>query len=150
MWKETEMDYLAPPLNAVLQIELKIKNNSSVRSAIQYYIKNFPDCVFARQMSLWLLCIETGKPFTDSTLNRKSWRKALLDIIHRGLKGEPILHLLQEFEGELKEVALQDLEQQVQKLPFLSLIPLFLFQVPAFFLLLLAPLILELQSSFYF
>ena len=150
MRKKGEMDYLAPPLNAVLQIELRIKNNSSVRAALQYYIKNFPDCPLAQQMSLWLFHIETGKPFTDPALDKKTWRKTLLNILHRGLKGEPILYLLQEFEEELKEIALQDLEQQVQKLPFLSLIPLFLFQVPAFFLLLLAPLVLELQSSFYF
>lgn len=147
MREENEMDYLAPPLNAVLQIQLKIKNGLSVQSAIQSYIKDFPDCSLAIQMGLWLFCLKTGKHFAQSTLMKKSYRKTLLDILYRGIKGEPILDVLQEFEEELKIVALQDLEQQIQKLPFISLIPLFLFQVPAFFLLLLAPLLLELQTS---
>ena len=141
------MDYLAPPLNAVLQIQLKIKSGLSVRAAIQTYIRDFPDCAFAGEVGLWLFCQETGKEFTSPGPAKKHYRQILLNILHRGLKGEPILRVLQEFEEELKAVALQDLEQQVQKLPFLSLIPLFLFQVPAFFLLLLAPLLLELKSS---
>ena len=142
------MDYLAPPLNAVLQIQLKIKNGLSVQSAIHVYVKDFPDCPFATQMGLWLFYLNTGKCFKEPTLMKKSYRKTLLDILHRGLKGEPILDVLHEFEEELKIVALQDLEQQIQKLPFISLIPLFLFQVPAFLLLLLTPLLMELQMSF--
>ena len=144
------MDYLAPPLNATLQIQLKIKSGLSVRSAIKAYVRDFSECPFAMQMGLWLFCLETGKHFIQSALTKKSYRKILLDILYQGLKGEPILGILQEFEMELKQVALQDLEQQIQKLPFISLIPLFLFQVPAFFLLLLAPLILELQASLNF
>ena len=144
------MDYLAPPLNAVLQIQLKIKSGLSVRSAIQAYVKDSPDCSFATQINLWLFYMETGKPFIQIIPKKKSYRKILLDILHRGLKGEPILCILQEFEIELKRAALQDLEQQIQKLPFFSFLPLFLFQVPAFFLLLLAPLLLELQENLSF
>ena len=141
------MDYLAPPLNAVLQIQLRIKSGSSVHSAIQAYVRDFPECPFAVQTGLWLFYIKSGKNFTEAIIIKKSYRKTLLDILYRGLNGEPILDILQEFEAELKTAALHDLEQQILKLPFLSLIPLFLFQVPAFFLLLLAPLLLELQTS---
>jgi len=141
------MDYLAPPLNAVLHIQLSIKAGLSVRSAIKSYIKNFPDCGFSTQISIWLFCIETGKEFNDSAIKKKNYRKILLNTLDRGLKGEPILSNLQELEVELKRISSQDLEQQIQKLPFISLIPLFLFQVPALFLLLLAPLLLELQAS---
>ncbi len=142
------MDCLAPPLNALLQIQMNIKNGLSVRSAIHLYLKNQPDSAFASSLRQWLFCRETGKTFTDLSLTKKPYRKTLLDILERGLKGEPILGLLQDLEEELKTIALEDLEQQIQTLPFISLIPLFLFQVPAFFLLLLAPLLLELQASF--
>lgn len=141
------MDYLAPPLNALLQIQMNIKNGLSVRSAIHLYLKNHQECSFACSLRQWLFFQETGKTFTDPVTN-KPYRKTLLDILKRGLNGEPILGLLQELEEELKTIALEDLEQQIQKLPFISLIPLFLFQAPAFFLLLLAPLLLELQASF--
>ena len=144
------MDYLAPPLNAVLQIQLKIKSGFSVRSAIQAYVKDFPDCPFAVQINLWLFYMETGRPNIQITSTKNSYRKILLDILQRGLKGEPILCTLQEFEIELKRASLYNLEQQIQKLPFFSLIPLLLFQVPAFLLLLLAPLLLELQKNLHF
>ena len=150
MRKENKMDYLAPPLNAVLQIQLKIKSGLSVRSSIKAYVKDFPDCPFAKQINLWLFYMETGKPVTQLISNKKNYRKTLLDILSRGLKGEPILCILQEFELELNRATLQDLEYQVHKLPFLSLIPLFLFQIPAFFLLLLGPLLLELQKNLSF
>lgn len=142
------MDCLAPPLNAVLQIQLKIKNGFSVRSAIQIYTKDFADSDFAKQLSLWLFFREAGKSFFPPDWSKKSYRKIFLEILDRGLKGEPVLCILQELEEELKRACLQDLEQQIQKLPFVCLIPLFLFQVPAFFLLLLAPLLLELKAGF--
>ena len=142
------MDYLAPPLNAVLQIQMKIKNGLSVRAAIKSYIRQYAHCPFCKQINLWFLCLEAGKPFFPPDWTKKIYRKILVEILHRGLKGEPIAGLLKEFEEELKTAALQDLEEQIQKLPFISLIPLFLFQVPAFFILLLAPLLLDLQSHF--
>ena len=140
------MDYLAPPLNALLCLQLNIQNGLSVQSAIKSYLHDFPDCPFAQQVGLWLFCVQTGKPFKKKDLT--SHRRMLLDILARGLKGQPILGVLKELEEELKESALRDLEDQIQKLPFICLIPLFLFQVPAFFLLLLAPLLLELSASF--
>ena len=139
------MDCLAPPLNAVLHIQLQIKNGLSVRSAIQSYVKNFPECSFSAQVGLWLFCLSTGKSFPLPV--NKSYRNTLLNILHRGLKGAPILCLLQELEEELKIVTLQDLERQIQTLPFISLVPLFLFQVPAVFLLLLAPFVFRVTSQ---
>ena len=140
------MDYLAPPLKALLTVQLKIKGGLSVRSAIQSYVRDYTDCPFAKQVELWLFCQQTGHHFNDNQLSKKVYRKSLLAIFDRGLKGEPILQTLQEFQEELKEISLQNLDQQIQKLPFLTLIPLFLFQVPAFLLLLLAPLLLDLSS----
>ena len=141
------MDYLAPPLNAVLYIQLKLKSGLSTRSAIQSYIQNFPNCSFAKQMGIWLLCQETGQTYCDNSLSNKNYRRILLDLLTNGLKGEPILPFLHELERELSQISEQTLEEQSQKLPFITLIPLFLFQVPAFFLLLLGPILLELQKS---
>ncbi len=142
------MEYLAPPLNALLQVQLKIKAGLSVRSAIEAYVKNFPDCPFAKQVVTWLFCWQTGQTFNMPELSKKIYRKTVLNIFARGLKGEPILQILEEFQKELKEISIQQLDQQIQKLPFVTLIPLFVFQVPAFLLLLLAPLLLDLSRQF--
>ncbi len=141
------MDYLAPPLNAVLQIQLKIKSGLSMQSAIQSYLQDFPNCYFTKQISMWLFCRQTGKHFNDKILKGKMYRKTLLDIFDRGLRGEPVLQILQDFQNELKEISRQELDKQIQRLPFLTFIPLFLFQIPAFLLLLLAPLLLELSGQ---
>ncbi len=141
------MDCLAPPLNMVIHVQSRIRSGFSVRTALHIYIQDFPECSFARQINQWLFCLETGKPFHDPCLARQHYRKALLPILKRGLNGEPILEFLSLFEEELKEVCLQNLKTQVKKLAFLTLIPLFLFQVPAFFLLLLGPLLFELKST---
>ena len=138
------MDYLAPPLRAALHVQLKIKSGVSMQMALQSYVRDFPDCPFAKQTSLWLFCRQSGQVFEDKLLAKQIYRKTLLSIFARGLKGEPVLHILQDFQQELKDICMQHLEQQIQKLPFLTFIPLFLFQVPAFLLLLLAPLILDL------
>ena len=142
------MEYLAPPLNAVLQVKLKLKSGFSVLSALKSYTQDFSHCPFARQVNLWLICQETGQDFCAEELKSFHYRKVLLDLFLRGLKGESILIFLQEMEEELNLICHQELERHNQKLPFQALIPLFLFQVPAFFLLLLGPLLLELQNSF--
>ena len=42
------------------------------------------------------------------------------------------------------EASKEDLESQLQKLPFITLIPLLFLQLPAFLILLLGPLVLKL------
>ena len=141
------MEYLAPPLNALLHVQLKIKCGSSVKSALQSYIKNYPTCPFAKQINLWLFYMETGQTVPQDWMKKHKYRKNLLDIFSRGIAGEPILKFLKDFQEELSMICHHELEQHIQKLPFITLIPLFLLEVPAVFLLLLGPLILELQNS---
>lgn len=141
------MEYLAPPLKMLLHVQLKIKSGISVQSAIQSYVQDNLDCPLAKQTEFWLFCHQTGKTFNTKELSKKIYRRALIDIFERGLKGEPILSILQEFQEELKDISKQNLDQQIQKLPFLTLIPLFVFQVPAFLLLLLGPILLNLSSQ---
>ena len=140
------MEYLAPPLNALLHVQLKVKCGNSVKSALQSYIHNYPECPFAKQINLWLFYLETGQKIPKDWMKNHKYRKNLLDLFARGLSGEPILKFLEDFQDELSMICHHELEARIQKLPFITLIPLFLFEVPAVFLLLLGPLILELQN----
>ena len=157
---------LAPPLRAVLEIRLEIENGVSVSQAIRSFSRRASDDIFAKELGLWLFARETGQgldwparetearqnkdrllPYHQKTAFKSPYRKQLVDILARGLRGEPVLENLTELEEELKQATEEDLNRHLQKLPFLSLIPLMLFELPAFLLLLVGPLVLDLLSA---
>lgn len=134
---------LAPPLKAVLEIRLQMENGVSVSQAVRKYSQRNLDEPFAKNLGLWLFAKETGKNREEQNFNT-FYRRRLVELLDGGLKGEPILEALCDLEEDLIFAANEDLEQHLQKLPFVSLIPLLLFEFPAFFLLLTGPLLLNL------
>lgn len=137
---------LAPPLQAVLEIRLYIENGKSVSQAIKTYVQSALEDPFAKELGLWLFAEETGGSFNIKSL-KSIHRKHLLDILKRGLKGEPVLEILEDYEKDLIEICKEDLEKHLQKLPFIALIPLLLFEFPALLILLVGPLLLNLLSA---
>ncbi len=137
---------LAPPLKAVLEIRLHIENGVSVSQAIRIYSQRNVFEPFAKDLGLWLFAQETGKSCPAKSFNT-FYRKRLIDILTCGLQGEPILSALCDLEKDLIFAVNEDIEQHLQKLPLLSLIPLMLLEFPAFFLLLVGPLLLNLLSA---
>ncbi len=103
-----------------------------------------------------ILCIKSGKsilygknswndPFILNILNRNSnltnIEYELKILIDKGLCGFPILKLLENLHLKAKNKLLFEMEGHSKKIPFLSLIPLFLFQVPSLILIFLYPMI---------
>lgn len=137
---------LAPPLKAVLEIRLQMENAVSVSQAIRLYSQRNLDEPFAKALGLWLFAKETGKDFNEDSFDT-FYRRRLLDLLDSGLKGEPILSALADLEEDLIFITNEDMEEHLQKLPLISLIPLLLFEFPAFFMLLIGPLLLNLLSA---
>ena len=137
---------LAPPLQAVLEIRLLIENGNSVSQSIRLYSQRKEQEDFAKELGVWLFAQSAGKKYENKIFNT-FYRKRLLEILNQGLKGSAILSALSELEEELIFISYEDLEQHIQKLPLISLIPLMLFEFPAFFLLLAGPLLLNLLSA---
>ncbi|MBC6415004.1 MAG: hypothetical protein GDA46_01235 [Bdellovibrionales bacterium] len=135
---------LAPPLKAVLEIRLLIESGNSVSQSIQMYSQSKD--LFAKEIGVWLFSKSTGREYQNKIFNT-FYRKKLLEILTYGLKGEPILSALSDLEKDLVFMCHENLEQHIQKLPFICLIPLLLFQFPAFFMLLVGPLLLNLLNS---
>ncbi len=103
-----------------------------------------------------ILSIKSGKsvlyginswndPFILSILNRDSnltnIEYELKILIKKGLCGFPVLKLLENLHLKAKNKLLFEMERHSKKVPFLSLIPLFLFQVPSLILIFLYPMI---------
>ena len=135
------MDSLAPPLRALLNIKLKIQSGISTRESIREYVQETLDCDFAKDLSLWLFQMESEgheshlKPFTHP------FRKMLVEVLKQGLEGEQILKSLEILETEMVEASQRDLDNQLQKLPFILMIPLLFLQLPAFLLIIFGPLL---------
>ena len=137
---------LAPPLQAVLEIRLLIENGNSIPQAIRMYSQRNGENDFAKELGSWLFSQTAGKKYENKIFNT-FYRKRLLEILSQGLKGSAILPALSDLEEELIFISNEDLEQHIQKLPLISLIPLMLFEFPAFFLLLTGPLLLNLLQA---
>ena len=137
---------LAPPLKAVLEIRLSIENGHSVVQSIQMYSQAHVEDLFAKELGLWLFSLTNGKNY-ENKIFKTFYRKQLLEILKSGLNGEAILPALADLEKHLIFISYENLEEHIQKLPLISLIPLMLFQFPAFFLLLAGPLLLNLLSA---
>ena len=137
---------LAPPLKAVLEIRLLIENGNSVFQSIKLYAKANSEDIFAKELGVWLFSQSTGRTNHSKVFNT-FYRRRLLEVLSFGLRGEPILKALCDLEEDLVFISQEFLEQHIQKLPLMSLLPLMLFQFPAFFLLLVGPLLLNLLSA---
>ena len=137
---------LAPSLQAVLEIRLLLENGNSVSQAIRLYSQRNDKEDFAKELGVWLLAQTAGKKYENKKFDN-FYRKRLLEILSQGLKGSAVLSSLSDLEEDLIFISNENLEQHIQKLPLISLIPLMLFAFPAFFLLLAGPLLLNLLHA---
>lgn len=144
------MDSLAPPLRALLNIKLKIQSGISTRESIREYVKEALDCSFAQDLSLWLFHIESESNENPPKLFQRPFRKMLVEVLKQGLEGEQILKSLEILEAEIVEASHRDLENQLQKLPFILMVPLLFLQLPAFLLLIFGPLLSKMLQELYY
>lgn len=135
------MEGVAPPLELLMRVKRSVEKGQSVKQGIFHYIKH-SDGEFALAVTHWLGLLQQGQD-PQSYLQTVSslYRRTLLQVLERGLRGEPIHAVLLRMEEEMVEACQEELANRIAQLPFLMLIPLLLFQFPAFLLLLFGPLV---------
>ena len=138
------MERLAPPLELCITLRLAIENGQSIMRSIKKYLMRERN-EMSRDIAMVLSAFERGEaavllPKTNALL----YRRALLELIESGLKGEPILTRLKELEDEILKCSHSDIDKYVASLPIRTMVPLMLLQFPAFLLLLLGPIVSEL------
>ncbi len=157
------MEGLAPPLEALICLRYEIEKGNSVKSALKNYLatKSFVRAQSRFRLLHWrakepslhiklsqlLRAYEAGENFPIFAVEKKPHRMALMNVLSRGLKGEPIHTYLLQLEEELREACEEDLETHIATLPVKMLFPLLLLQFPAFLLLLLGPLMMQILNS---
>jgi hypothetical protein len=135
------MEFLAPPLQATLQIRLHINNGLSVRSAVREYLMTHSDS-FAQDLAIWLHGYEQQSQ--ERVLAKSVLQQQLLQTLERGFSGEPIQELLRLLEKEMIDISREDLNAHIERLPSVMLVPMILFQLPSFMLILIGPIISQL------
>lgn len=135
------MDHIAPPLQLVAYIKRSVEVGSSVRSGVLAFIHTERSC-FAKDVSKWISLTDQGLETTQILQKQRSqYRRSVLELLERGLRGESIYVYLCQLEQEIIEACQDEISRKLSKLPFLLLGPLLLMQFPAFLLLLFGPLL---------
>lgn len=135
------MENIAPPLALLLRVKRSLEKGEPVRQGVLNYIRQGGD-EFAGVVIQWLGLIHQGKETRDLVQSIPSLhRRVLLQILERGLCGEPVYNTLLQLENEFVEACQDELSDRIARLPFILLIPLLLFQFPAFLMLLFGPLL---------
>jgi hypothetical protein len=139
------MEDLAPPLQLVLHLRAAIENGESVRAGLKQYLRS-SQSDYASQVGKWFFKYENEETSSFEEI-RGIYRRGVLRLAERGLRGETIYPVLCEMEMELIEVSRVEIEKFVQLLPVKLLLPLMLFQFPAYMILILGPLIKNFLES---
>jgi hypothetical protein len=135
------MDHIAPPLQLIAEVKRSIESGASVRSGVLSFIQ-VSRSDFAKDVSKWISWRDQGLETQSIAQNQRSqYRRGLLELLERGLRGESIYTYLIQLELETIEACEDEISRKVSKLPFLLLVPLLLMQFPAFLMLLFGPLL---------
>lgn len=135
------MEGVAPPLALLLCVKRILEKGQPVKQGVLYYLKRH-DGEFAIEVSRWMALLQQGKD-TQGVINSLSsqYRQVLLQLLERGMRGESVYSAIQGLEEELIEACEEEITNKLARLPFLLLVPLLLFQFPAFLMLLFGPLL---------
>lgn len=144
---EGEMEDLTPPLaRAIMDVRWSIASGRSMKDAFQSYLDRHHDPLASILREHWVLRCSSAGHRPPRPL-RTHFQRAFWDLVQRGCSGQPSLEALIALESEVESAARAELDDFLATLPFKVLIPLLLFQFPAYLLLLLGPLLRELERQ---
>jgi hypothetical protein len=135
------MEGVAPPLSLLLCVKRSLEKGQPTKTGVLNYLKRYQG-EYPEQVGRWLALLQQGKD-THGLIKEISspHRQVILQLLERGLRGEAIYNVVVSLEDELIEACQEEISTKLARLPFLLLIPLLLFQFPAFLLLLFGPLL---------
>jgi hypothetical protein len=142
------MENIAPPLRLLWSVKKSLEMGNSPKLGIQNYIKTEKDD-WQPEVLRWLTRLQQGHSTDQIRFQQKNLlRQQILLILERGLRGEPILTMIQELEEEAQFQIELEFQRKMDSLPFLMLIPLTLLFFPACAILLIGPLFMGFLRAF--
>lgn len=136
------MENISPTLLLLLDVRAALENGTSVRTGVLQFLKT-PQESFTEIVSTWLLKLDQGQETQTLLAKLHPCRRTLLLLLEKGIKGVPILSQIVELEAEVIRSCEAELEEQIQKLPIKLMIPVLFLMFPAYLILLLGPILLN-------
>jgi hypothetical protein len=142
------MENIAPPLELIIEVRFGLEKGQALKKTLQNYAS---DCFSTDKESIkwrqfiqkWLLNLEFGQSTTEIKKKLNPVRQQIIEVLEMGLRGESIYPQICALEDELFEAAKFEIEEHTSVLAIKSLIPLLMFQFPAFLVLLMGPFVAQ-------
>lgn len=143
------METLVPEVLLLAQVlRRNLETGRSTRKALEIYIDTYRS-PWARQIQQFLFCWDEKKDLKEALLPKMTLhQRALLELCWMALRGGSIYERLLEVEKELHIACEEEILRKTSQLPFLLMIPLLFFQLPAFLLLLFGPILKTFMEAF--
>ena len=137
------MEGLAPPLKCLIEMQSSLQNGEVIRLGLRRYLTSASvKDDFASVIRRFVFAWDQGQDWRAIIMQVASpQRRALLDLIALSFNGQPIMGHLEELRTEIVSACDLEIRAQLDMLPMKMLIPLLIFQFPAFLLLLFGPLL---------
>jgi len=130
------LETIAEPLEFVCFLRLEMNNGKSLRRSLQATVMTF-QTTFSAEVSRWWEQREAGKRMDiKKTSAAVQQFYHLLDI---SIDGTPIQEPLAELEAFMIEICKEDVNEHLERLPTIMMVPMVLCFYPAFLLLIVSP-----------
>lgn len=140
-------DLTPPVLNFTRELQWRIATGQSMREAMRACLDQ-DSSKFGEKLRDWWHRQQKSEPSGSSfDFFKTQYQQALADIILRGRAGQPTQETLLMLCSEIERATEDALESHLGTLPFKLLVPLLLLQFPALLILLLGPMLRELQTQ---
>ncbi|MEQ1875003.1 MAG: hypothetical protein ABL958_00060 [Bdellovibrionia bacterium] len=139
------MENLAPPLRCLITVRTSLENGEGTAVGVKKYLQAVPPDDFTPLVARWFFEIEQG--LAPGKPRMTPQRKILLEVLRAGIQGQPIHARLVQLEEDFIQSCDDQLTRELDVLPLKTLIPLLLFQFPAYLLLMFGPLLDQFTRS---
>jgi hypothetical protein len=132
----------------IIEVRFGLEKGQALKKTLQNYAD---DCFSTDKESLnwrqfiqkWLRNLELGQSTVEIKKKLNPVRQQIVDVLEMGLRGESIYPQICALEDELFEATKLEIEEHTAVLAIKSLIPLLMFQFPAFLMLLIGPFVAQ-------
>jgi hypothetical protein len=142
------MENLAEPIIVIHAMRRQIEQGIPVKEGLLRFCRSH-HLNICKDLFTLLTLIDQSRDLSEFYSRQKTqYRRSLLDLFARGIHGESIYQQVLTLEAELTEICYDDINRHVAQLPVKMLIPLLFLIFPAYFVLLLGPIVQNFFHSF--
>lgn len=135
------MEDLSFLLKLCLHVRVSIEGGEALRVSILRF-SDLEDSIHYLKLKQWLTHFDQSDGECDAeSFFSNHHTQIFLEILSQGLSGHSIYDRIKAVEEEFIEVCKDEFQKELDKLPYVLMVPLLLFMFPAYLLLLLGPIL---------